>query len=57
MKCLEKDRSRRYDTANGLAMDIRRHLENEPVSAKPGAPSLEEIAAVEAKDTPETKQR
>jgi serine/threonine protein kinase len=28
MKCLEKDRRRRYDTANGLAMDIRRHLDD-----------------------------
>jgi serine/threonine protein kinase len=35
MKCLEKDRTRRYDTANGLAMDIRRHLNNEPVVARP----------------------
>jgi serine/threonine protein kinase/WD40 repeat protein len=35
MKCLEKDRTRRYDTANGLAMDIRRHLANEPVVARP----------------------
>ncbi len=35
MKCLEKDRSRRYDTANGLAMDLRRHLSNEPVVARP----------------------
>ena len=35
MKCLEKDRSRRYDTANGLAMDIKRHLNNEPVVARP----------------------
>jgi hypothetical protein len=26
MKCLEKDRNRRYETANELAMDIRRHL-------------------------------
>jgi hypothetical protein len=32
MKTLEKDRSRRYDTANGLASDIQRHLDNEPVS-------------------------
>jgi serine/threonine protein kinase/tetratricopeptide (TPR) repeat protein len=37
MKCLEKDRARRYDTANGLAMDIERHVNNEPVVA--GAPS------------------
>ena len=35
MKCLEKDRTRRYETANGLATDIRRHLENEPVLACP----------------------
>jgi len=38
MKALEKDRSRRYETANGLAMDIQRHLKNEPVVARP--PSL-----------------
>ena len=35
MKSLEKDRSRRYDTANGLAMDIQRYLDNEPVVARP----------------------
>jgi WD40 repeat protein len=35
MKCLEKDRTRRYDTANGLAMDIQRHLSCEPVLARP----------------------
>jgi serine/threonine protein kinase len=35
MKCLEKDRARRYDTANGLAADLRRHLSNEPVIARP----------------------
>ena len=35
MKCLEKDRNRRYETANGLAMDIRRHLGNETVMACP----------------------
>jgi len=35
MKALEKDRSRRYETANGLAMDLRRHLGNEPVNASP----------------------
>jgi tetratricopeptide (TPR) repeat protein len=35
MKCLEKDRARRYETANGLAMDIERHLSNEPVVACP----------------------
>jgi hypothetical protein len=35
MKALEKDRARRYETANGLAMDIQRHLKNEPVAACP----------------------
>jgi serine/threonine protein kinase/WD40 repeat protein len=35
MKCLEKDRRRRYETANGLAMDVQRHLNNEPVIARP----------------------
>jgi hypothetical protein len=35
MKTLEKDRTRRYETANALAMDIQRHLENEPVLASP----------------------
>jgi WD40 repeat protein/serine/threonine protein kinase len=35
MKCLEKDRTRRYETANGLAQDILHHLNNEPVAARP----------------------
>ncbi|MEO7411741.1 MAG: serine/threonine-protein kinase, partial [Opitutaceae bacterium] len=35
MKCLEKDRARRYETANGLAADLKRHLDNEPVTARP----------------------
>ena len=36
MKCLEKDRTRRYETANGLALDIQRFLKHEPViAAKP----------------------
>jgi eukaryotic-like serine/threonine-protein kinase len=35
MKCLEKDRARRYETANGLAADIKRHLNHEPVVARP----------------------
>ncbi len=35
MKALEKDRDRRYETANGLALDLERHLKNEPVSARP----------------------
>jgi serine/threonine protein kinase len=35
MKALEKDRNRRYDTANGLAMDVQRYLDSEPVLARP----------------------
>ena len=35
MKCLEKDRTRRYETANGLANDLNRHLNNETVTARP----------------------
>ena len=35
MKCVEKDRARRYETANGLARDIERYLANEPVEASP----------------------
>jgi len=35
MKALEKDRTRRYETANGLAMDIQRFLANEAISARP----------------------
>jgi serine/threonine protein kinase/Flp pilus assembly protein TadD len=35
MKALEKDRARRYETANGLAMDLQRYLHNEPVLARP----------------------
>ncbi len=38
MRCLEKQRSRRYDSASALAEDIRRHLRKEPVIARP--PSL-----------------
>jgi len=34
MKALEKDRTRRYETANGLAMDIQRYLNHEPVVAR-----------------------
>jgi WD40 repeat protein/serine/threonine protein kinase len=35
MKCLEKDRGRRYETANGLARDIQRYLDHQPVLARP----------------------
>ncbi len=35
MKALEKDRTRRYETAHGLALDIQRYLANEPISARP----------------------
>jgi eukaryotic-like serine/threonine-protein kinase len=35
LKALEKDRTRRYETANGLAADVMRHLASEPVLAAP----------------------
>jgi tetratricopeptide (TPR) repeat protein len=35
MRALEKDRSRRYETANALAADVQRYLADEPVSAGP----------------------
>ncbi|MBK7772178.1 MAG: serine/threonine protein kinase, partial [bacterium] len=39
MTALEKDRDWRYETANGLAADVRRHLRNEPVTAGPPSTS------------------
>jgi serine/threonine protein kinase/WD40 repeat protein len=35
LRCLEKDRTRRYESASALALDLRRHLEHEPVTARP----------------------
>lgn len=35
LKALEKDRTRRYETASGFAEDIRRYLDNQPVTASP----------------------
>ncbi len=35
LKTLEKDRQRRYETVNGLAMDVKRFLQDEPVIARP----------------------
>ena len=35
LKALEKDRTRRYEAANGLALDVRRFLDHEPVAARP----------------------
>src|SRR5205823_6475419 len=35
MKCLEKDRSRRYESASGLALEVQRYLNDEPVQACP----------------------
>ncbi len=37
MRCLEKNRARRYATVNALAADIARHLNNEPVVARPAS--------------------
>ena len=35
LKALEKDRARRYESAGALAVDLQRHLDNEPVGARP----------------------
>src|SRR6202011_627546 len=35
MKCLEKDRGRRYETANQLGQELERYLADEPVQAGP----------------------
>ncbi len=35
LKCLEKDRQRRYDTVGALVLDLRHHLEDRPVGARP----------------------
>ncbi len=35
MKALEKDRTRRYETATNFAQDLQRHLDSEPVTARP----------------------
>jgi eukaryotic-like serine/threonine-protein kinase len=43
MRALEKDRTRRYQTANALAMDVRRHLNDEPVAAGPPSASYRAI--------------
>jgi serine/threonine protein kinase/tetratricopeptide (TPR) repeat protein len=37
MKCLDKDRARRYDTASGLARDVERYLADEVVEARPAS--------------------
>ncbi|MBX7105458.1 MAG: serine/threonine-protein kinase [Gemmataceae bacterium] len=39
MKALEKDRDRRYQTANGMGQDVIRYLTGEPVSAGPPSPT------------------
>jgi serine/threonine protein kinase/tetratricopeptide (TPR) repeat protein len=37
MKALEKDRNRRYETANGFARDVQRYLYDEPIEARPAS--------------------
>ena len=43
MKCLEKDRTRRYETANGVATDIERHLHHAPVVARPPSTAYQAV--------------
>jgi serine/threonine protein kinase len=35
MKCLDKDRARRYETATALAAEVQRYMKNEPIQARP----------------------
>ena len=35
LKAMARDRGRRYETANGFALDLERHLRDEPVTARP----------------------
>jgi hypothetical protein len=42
MKCLEKDRARRYQTVNDLTRDLERYLAGEPVEACPPSRTPEE---------------
>ena len=51
MKALEKDRTRRYESASGFARDIERHLEGDPVEAGPAQRGLSVAKARE--QTPE----
>src|SRR5436190_11417721 len=39
LKAMEKDRTRRYDSAAALAADVQRHLDSEPVLARPPSPT------------------
>ncbi len=41
MKALEKDRSRRYETANSFAADIERYLNNEAIEAVRRRPRID----------------
>ena len=47
MKCLEKDRTRRYETANGLARDVERYLADEPVQACPPSAGYRPVSGPE----------
>ena len=48
MKALEKDRERRYETAQALALDVGRHLNDQPVLARPPSGALSRRASCSA---------
>jgi serine/threonine protein kinase len=52
MKCLEKERNRRYETANGLARDIERYLNDEAVQACPPSPGYRVRKFIRRNKTP-----
>jgi eukaryotic-like serine/threonine-protein kinase len=57
MKCLEKDRNRRYETANGFAADVQRYLNDEPVQACPPSDEAEQHALADARRIDADQQR
>ena len=52
MKSLEKDRSRRYETANGFAADVQRYLNDEPVQACPPSAAVSTCGSSPAETGP-----
>ena len=54
MKCLEKDRNRRYETANGLAGDIERYLTRR---AGGRLPSVGHVSAAEIRSPQQGSRR
>jgi serine/threonine protein kinase len=57
LKCLEKDSSRRYSSAQSLADDLRRFLSNEPILARPASHVYKARKWVQKKSSPRAVRR